>query len=204
MTERIDDLGDGFRLIQNPSRFCFGTDAVLLAAFCNVKRNDRVLDLGTGNGILPVLVYAGNADKGIKINGLEIQSEDAELARRNTALNGLEDAVVIDEGDIKDVRNIYEHGSFNVVVSNPPYFINGDSIERNETLCTLNDVVKAAAWALKFGGRFYMIHRTERLCDVVCCCRGHGVEVKKIHFKSDLMLVYAKKGSASGVSVKHG
>jgi tRNA1Val (adenine37-N6)-methyltransferase len=204
MIERIDDLGDGFGLIQNPSRFCFGTDAVLLAAFCNVKRKDRVLDLGTGNGILPVLICMGNAGKGVTVRGLEIQREDVELARRNVELNGLEGSVEIDEGDIKNVKNIYKHGGFNAVVSNPPYYRRGDSIERSETLCTLNDVITAAAWALKFGGRFYMIHRTERLCDVVCGCREHGVEVKKVLFKSDLMLVYAKKGAASGVTVSHG
>ena len=183
--ERIDELHrNGYKLIQNPAEFCFGIDAVILSGFARVKRGECVLDLGTGTGVIPILLEAKT--QGAHFTGLEIQPQMVDMARRSVALNGLEEKVTIIEGDIKKAKELFA-GRFQVVTSNPPYMnqggglINPDdnkAIARHEVKCTLEDVIKAAQIALKQHGRFYMVHRPHRLTDIFVLFRQHGLEPK--------------------------
>ncbi len=188
--ERVDDLHrKGYLIIQDPKRFCFGVDAVLLSGFAEVKKGERVLDLGTGTGVIPILLEAKT--QGSHFTGLEIQSESAEMARRSVRLNGLGDKITIDEGDIKTVTEYYLPSTFDVVTSNPPYMNEGGglkndyspkAIARHEILCSLEDVVRGAAKMLKTGGRFYMIHRPHRLTDIMVTLRQYRLEPKRMRF----------------------
>lgn len=184
--ERVDDLHRaGLQIIQDPKRFCFGVDAVLLTGIVKLKENERLLDLGTGTGIIPILLTAKT--DGRSFAGLEIQPESVEMARRSVALNGLEGIVTIDEGDIKNATNLYKRSSFDVITANPPYMNHGGgllnayaprAIARHELLCTLEDVIAAAAKLLKTNGRFYMIHRPHRLTDILVLLRQYAIEPK--------------------------
>ena len=121
--ERLDDLQlKGYEIIQDPKRFCFGIDAVLLSNFAKVKPGERVLDLGTGTGILPILLEGKT--KGSHFTGLEIQEESADMARRSVAYNRLEDKIDIVTGDIKEAATIFPPASFDVITTNPPYMLN--------------------------------------------------------------------------------
>ena len=171
--ERIDDLQrNGYKIIQNPSKFCFGMDAVLLSGFAQVKKDERALDLGTGTGIIPLLL--SEKTEGIHFTGLEIQEESADMARRSVALNGLEEKIEIVTGDIKDASARFGASSFDVITTNPPYMI-GDhglkndneakTIARHEILCDLEDVLRESSRILKTHGRFYIVHRPIRLAE---------------------------------------
>ena len=160
--ERLDDLQiRGYEIIQSPGRFCFGMDAVLLSAFANVKKHEKALDLGTGTGILPILLEAKYP--GLHYTGLEIQEESADMARRSVSHNGLEERIDIVTGDIKEAASIFGAASFGVITTNPPYMI-GDHglknqntalyIARHEALCTLDDILRESAKLLKVKGRF--------------------------------------------------
>ena len=151
--ERLDSLQrNGYQIIQNPEKFCFGMDAVLLSGFARAKEGDRVLDMGTGTGIIPILMEAKTPAS--RLIGLEIQPESADMARRSVALNNLEHKVEIVEGDIKEAASIFGAASFDVVTCNPPYMIGQHGIQnpdapkaiaRHEILCTLEDVISQAA-----------------------------------------------------------
>lgn len=186
--ERLDDLQiKGYEIIQHPGRFCFGMDAVLLSAFAKVKTGERVLDLGTGTGILPILLAAKT--NGSKFTGLEIQEESADMARRSVAHNDLEEKVNIVTGDIKSAAQIFGNGSYDVITTNPPYMIgghglvNGDTpktIARHEVFCTLEDVIRQSAKILHQGGRFYMVHRPFRLAEILSLMTAAGLEPKRM------------------------
>ena len=186
---RIDDLQrNGYRIIQDPDRFCFGIDAVLLSDFAKAKMGDKVIDLGTGTGIIPILMEARYPEANQYI-GLEIQKESAEMAMRSVALNGLEKKISIVNGDIKEITSFFPKASFEVVTSNPPYMIdhhglkNEDSemaIARHEIKCSLEDVVVAAKNMLKPRGRFYMVHRPFRLAEIFYCMKNNGLEPKRM------------------------
>ena len=188
-TERIDDLQlKGLKLIQDKTGFCFGIDAVLLANFAKVKNNAKVVDLGTGTGIIPILI-AGKS-KASKIIGVEIQEEVYEMATRSVKLNNLEDRVEIVNADIKTIdKQLPVHG-FNVATSNPPYMhMNGiqnpndkKAISRHEVLCDLEDVIRAASRLVMPRGKFFMIHRPIRLVDIVTLGRKYNLEPKVIQF----------------------
>ena len=157
--ERLDDLQlSGYEIIQDPKRFCFGVDAVLLTDFVKVKQGERVLDLGTGTGVIPILLEAKT--KGTHFTGLEIQEESADMAARSVACNGLQQKIDTVNGDIKEASGIFGAASFDVVTTNPPYMTdthglkNPDmpkAIARHEVLCTLDDVVREGAKVLKPG-----------------------------------------------------
>ena len=169
--ERIDELQrNGYVIIQDPKRFCFGMDAVLLSGFTHVKTGECLLDLGTGTGIIPILLKAKTEGK--HFTGLEIQPESADMARRSVALNHLESAVDIVTGDIKDASSYFGASSFDVITTNPPYMIGKHGLQneqdakaaaRHELLCTLDDILRESARLLVPKGRFYMVHRPFRL-----------------------------------------
>ena len=188
--ERVDDLHrNGYVIIQDPKRFCFGIDAVILSGFAEVKKGEKVMDLCTGTGIIPILLEAKT--EGSHFTGLEIQEESVEMAKRSVRLNGLEDKVTIDFGDVKNTEALYRASSFDVVTVNPPYMNedgglkNGYSpktIARHEVLCSLEDVVDAAARLLVPQGRLYMVHRPHRLTDIMVTLRNHRLEPKRLRF----------------------
>lgn len=214
--ERVDDLHrDGHLIIQDPKRFCFGVDAVILSGFAKVKKGERVLDLGTGTGIIPILLAAKTEGK--QFIGLEIQPESAEMAARSVLLNELEERVTIQEGDIKKAAELFGGSTFDVVTSNPPYMNEGGglvnpykakAIARHEILCSLEDVVAAAAKILRPKGRFYMIHRPHRLTDILVLLRQYGLEPKRLRFvqpyrekEPTMVLVEAARGGKPMVKV---
>lgn len=186
--ERIDDLmRNNFKLIQNTKIFCFGMDAVLLCAFANVFQGEKVLDMGTGNGIIPILMLARYGVG--EYTGLEIQDINVELARKSTILNEIEDSVKIQQGDIKEASKLFGGASFDVVTTNPPYMNQNHglknpeshkAIARHEILCTLEDVVREAAKVLKPSGRFYMVHRPQRLTEIFDVMRKYHIEPKRM------------------------
>lgn len=188
--ERLDDLHcKGMMLIQNPTEFCFGIDAVLLSGFAEIKKNDRVLDLCTGTGVVPILLNA--KFQGECFHGLEIQEDMVEMAKRSVIYNDIEDKVSIYEKDLKEFD--LSHGQYNVVTVNPPYMNSGGgilndndgkSIARHEIKCTLEDVIATAKKALVNKGRLYMVHRPSRLVDILTLCRKYNLEPKKIRFVS--------------------
>ncbi|MBQ3379304.1 MAG: tRNA1(Val) (adenine(37)-N6)-methyltransferase [Clostridia bacterium] len=208
--ERLDDLGlGGLRLIQDKTQFCFGVDAVLLSDFARVKYRGRALDLGCGNGIIPLLL--SHKTKASFIAGVELQSAAAALAKRNVALNELSERVKIFEDDLKNVSESYFGFAFDSVVSNPPYMepargeknaSQAQKIARHEIACTVDDVIAAASRCLKFGGLFYMIHRPERIADIITSMRRYTIEPKRlraVHPKAgqnaSMLLIEGQKGA---------
>ena len=209
--ERIDNLQcKGYQIIQNSGMFCFGMDAVLLANYVRFKRGGRYMDLGTGTGIIPILLAAKeygegaltreerladlcDADRKIandaRFIGIELQSACADMAARSVSLNGLDGLVRIDNGDIKEVSCNYKKASFDIVTSNPPYIKGSHGLEnpdapkniaRHEVHVTLDQVVAAAEYALKPGGSFYMIHKPFRLAEIFECLHEHRLEPKRM------------------------
>ena len=186
--ERVDDLQrKGYRIIQNGRLFCFGMDAVLLAAFSGVKRGERMLDLGTGTGVIPILLEART--EGAFFAGLEICEASADMAGRSVKLNGLEDKISIIRGDIREADRIFPPASFDVVTSNPPYMTASHGLvnpnpevaaARHEILCTLEDVVSQAARLLKPRGRFYMVHRPFRMAEIIRTLSRYRLEPKRL------------------------
>ena len=215
--ERIDELHrNGYQIIQNPNKFCFGMDAVLLSGFAKVKQNETCLDLGTGTGIIPILLEAKTPGK--QFVGLEIQEESASMARRSVLLNKQEEKVQIVTGDIKEASSIFGAASFDVVTSNPPYMTNQHGLQnpdlpkaiaRHEVLCTLDDVVRETARVLKPNGRFYMVHRPFRLVEIISCMTKYKLEPKRMKFvypyvdkEPNMVLIEAIKGAKSMVKVE--
>lgn len=186
--ERLDDLQiKGYQIIQTPGRFCFGMDAVLLSSFAKVRRGERALDLGTGTGILPVLLEAKN--EGGSYVGLEIQKESADMAGRSVRLNHLEDRIQIVEGDLKEAAERFGAASFSVVTVNPPYMIADHGlrnekdalyIARHEVLCTLDDILRESSKVLRDKGRFYMVHRPFRLPEILRKMWEYKLEPKRM------------------------
>lgn len=227
--ERIDDLQrNHLRIIQNPDKFCFGMDAVLLTGFAAGAGSDekrgsqfrlspwdgaKVLDLGTGTGIIPILLSAKtNASH---FTGLEIQHESADMAERSVRMNGLEDRISIREGDIRRAETYFGAESFDAVTSNPPYMAGGraltnpDSpmaIARHEICCTLSDVVSSASKLLRSGGRFYMVHRPERMAEIFENLRKYRLEPKRMQLvypyvdrEANMVLFECVKGGKPGL-----
>ena len=189
--ERIDDLEfKDLKIIQNTKGFCFGIDAVLLSDFSkNIKKNAKVLDLGTGTGIISILLCGKT--KLEKIIGVEVQKEVADMAKRSSKLNNLENKFEIINENIINLDKIYERNSFDVIVTNPPYkkentgIVNEEEkklISRHEVLAKLEDYLKISNKLLKDKGEFYMVHRPERLVDIIAYMRQYKIEPKEIRF----------------------
>ena len=189
--ERIDDLEfKNLKIIQNTKGFCFGIDAVLLSDFAkNIKKNAKVLDLGTGTGIISILLCGKTNLE--KIVGVEVQKEVADMAKRSSKLNNLENKFEIIKENIINLDKIYERNSFDVIVTNPPYkkentgIVNEEEkklISRHEVLAKLEDYIKISNKLLKDKGEFYMVHRPERLVDIIAYMRQYKIEPKEIRF----------------------
>ncbi|MDO4519768.1 MAG: tRNA1(Val) (adenine(37)-N6)-methyltransferase [Eubacteriales bacterium] len=214
--ERLDDLQNGFYVIQDPAKFCFGMDAVLLSGFAKVKKGERVLDMCTGTGIIPVLLQAKT--QGESFTGLEIQPECAQMAQRTVKYNKLEERVNMIQGDVKEAVDLFGTASFHVVTCNPPYMIGQHgltnphvpkAIARHEILCTLEDVVSQAAKVLRDNGRFYMVHRPFRLTEIMMCLTKYKLEPKRMQLvypyvdrEPNMVLIEARKGGNSRITVE--
>ena len=215
--ERIDDLQyKGLRLIQDPDRFCFGIDAVLLANYAKAAPGSLVMDLCTGNGVIPILM--SGKTKAAKLIGVEILKESAELASRSVKLNDLADRVEIMNEDICRLPDLYPKGSVDVITCNPPYMIethglhnetDDKTIARHEIMCTLEDVVRTASALLKTGGNFYMIHRPFRLTEIMVTLNRYKLEPKKMRLvypyvdkEPSMVLIEAKRDAKSRITVE--
>lgn len=215
--ERIDDLQrNGYRILQKKDGFCFGMDAVLLSGFARVREGEMAIDLGTGTGIIPILLSAKTDGK--HFTGLEIQEDVADMASRSVGLNGIGDRVTIVQGDIKEASHLFGKASFDVVTSNPPYMNDAHglknpdlpkAIARHEVLCTLEDVVREAALLLKPGGRFYLVHRPHRLVEIIATMRMHKLEPKRMKLvhpfvdkDANMVLIEAFRGGRSMMKVE--
>ncbi len=215
--ERLDDLQrNGYRIIQDPEKFCFGMDAVLLSGFADAPEGGRVLDLGTGTGIIPMLMAAKTSAR--ELIGLEIQETSAEMANRSVILNDLETRVKIVQGDIKEADQIFEAASFDVVTSNPPYMKGSHGLQnpdapkaiaRHEIMCDLEDVIRTAARLLKSGGKFYMVHRPFRLTEIMVLMHQYKVEPKRMRLvypfvdkEPSMVLIEGARGGKSRITVE--
>lgn len=216
--ERLDDLQlKGYEIIQDPKRFCFGIDAVLLSNFAKVKKNETVLDLGTGTGILPILL-AGKTE-GKHFTGLEIQEDSADMARRSVEYNHLEERIDIVTGDIKEAFSTFKPKLFDVIVSNPPYMLadhglknpnDALAIARHELMCNLDDIMRESSKLLADGkGRFYMIHKPFRLTEILVAMNKYRIEPKRIQFvypyidkEPTMVLVEGLRGGKSRVKIE--
>jgi tRNA1Val (adenine37-N6)-methyltransferase len=188
--ERLDDLQrKGYHIIQNPEYFCFGIDAILLSDFAKVKKGEVVLDMGTGTGILPILLEAKS--QGSHFTGLEIQQSVAEMASRSVAWNHLEDKVSIVQGDIKEASTLFKKASFSVITCNPPYMNQNHGLQnpntpkaiaRHEVLCTFEDVAREAYKLLQPKGRIYIVHRPRRLMHLLTVLRQYRLEPKRLRY----------------------
>ena len=215
--ERLDDLQrNGLKIIQKTDGFCFGMDAVLLSGFATVKPGEKVLDMGTGTGIIPLLLSAKT--KGEHFTGLEIQDVIADMAARSVNLNHLEEKIEIVNGDIKEASRIFGAASFDVVTTNPPYMNDAHglknptevkAISRHEVLCTLEDVVREGAKVLKSGGRMYMVHRPHRLIEIITAMKQYKLEPKRMKMvhpfldkEANMVLIEAVKGGGSWLKME--
>lgn len=216
-TERIDDLHrNGYQIIQNTDGFCFGMDAVLLSGYAVVKSGEKALDLGTGTGIIPILLEAKT--EGEHFTGLEIQEAMAEMAGRSIQLNHLEEKIKIVTGDIKEASRIFGRASFDVVTTNPPYMNDSHglknpdlpkAIARHEVLCTLEDVIREGSSVLRPGGRLYMVHRPHRLIEIITMLTRYKLEPKRMKLvhpfvekEANMVLIEAIKGGKSMIKVE--
>ena len=206
--EQIVDLErNGYKIIQNRERFCFGMDAVLLTGFAKVGKGERALDLGTGTGIIPILLEAKT--EGQDFEALEIQPESAEMARRSVMLNNLQDRIKIVDGDIKEASKI---------TTNPPYMTENHGVKnpdepkaiaRHEIKCNLEDVIRESAKLLKPKGRFYMVHRPRRLAEIISLMKEYRIEPKRLRMihpfadrDANMLLIEGVRGGKSMMVVE--
>lgn len=215
--ERIDDLErNNLKIIQDTKRFCFGMDAVLLTGFTTLKAGDKVLDMGTGTGIIPILLSAKTDAS--HFTALEIQPDSADMARRSVELNGLSDKISIVEGDIKEAAGIFPKAGFDAITCNPPYMIGEHgianpssalSIARHEVMCTFEDVTSNAAALLKPGGKFFLVHRPFRLAEIIVTLTKYKLEPKRMQLvypfadkEPNMVLIEAVRGGKSRMTVE--
>lgn len=215
--ERLDELQrNGYQIIQNPDTFCFGMDAVLLSGFVTAKEGDVLLDLCSGNGILPILLEAKT--KCTHLTGLEIQDEIADMARRSVEINHLSEKVSIVTGDVKEADKLFSSASFDCITCNPPYMIgqhgltNPDApkaIARHEILCTFDDIAAMAARLLKPGGHFFLVHRPFRLAELIVTLSKYKLEPKRMKLvypyvdkEPNMVLLEAVRGGKPRMTVE--
>ena len=215
---KTDTLKNGYKILQDSERFQFGIDAVLLADYASksLKEKESVIDLGTGTGIIPLLMV--NKCKTAAFTGLEVQKESAEMAARSVAMNELEGQIQIVHGDLKEAGSLFPRHSFNVVTCNPPYMIDAHgrnneqdalTIARHEVLCTLEDVVTAADYLLATHGSFFMIHRPFRLPEIFSSLEKHKMEMKRMRLiypfadkEPNMVLIEARKNAKRRLTIE--
>lgn len=211
--EKKEPLGNNMQIVVSPSH-TFGTDAILLANFASLKRKDIACDMGTGCGIIPLIWCKGVTNE---IYAVDIQPKAIAQLEKSLELNSIEGRIKPVVCDLRSIKDYLPQGSFDLVTMNPPYKPVGTGIEslseaeriaRHEVTCTVDDAVRAAAQLLKYGGRFCMCHRPERLSDIIVSLRANALECKKIRFVVErqgrapwLVLVEGKRGGKSGVTV---
>ncbi len=217
MSERIDDLQcNGYKIIQDTDGFCFGMDAVLLANFASSAVNDKtkLLDLCSGTGIVPLLIAAKTDCS--ELTGIELQKDVADMAQRSVMLNDQEHRMRIMQGDLREIKNMGMDSSMNVVTCNPPYMNAGlrnttdrKLISRHEVMCTLGDVCSAAAFTLKSNGKFFMVHRPNRLVDIFTELRKAHLEPKRMRLiypyensEANMVLIESVKGGKTQLIVE--
>lgn len=215
--ERLDDLQrNGYKIIQNPEKFCFGMDAVLLSHFAKLEKCKKVLDMGTGTGILPILLAAKTDTEFFE--ALEIQEESADMARRSVAYNHLEDRIHITTDNIVNASALFGNHSFDAVVTNPPYMNDQHglknphlpkAIARHEVLCTLEDVIRESSYVLKPKKSLFMVHRPFRLAEIFQTMKKYQLEPKRmclvhpyIHKEPNMVLIEAKKGGNPMIKIE--
>jgi tRNA1Val (adenine37-N6)-methyltransferase len=214
--ETLDDLIiDKLQLIQKKKGFRFTLDSVLLAHFATLKENDEIVDLGTGTGVIPLILHA--RAKKTRIIGVEIQEELAEMAERSVKLNGLEDVIQIVKGDLRGIHKLLGGGKFNLVTANPPYWslcqgkvssAESRAVSRHELTCTLEDVVASASKLLNYQGRFAVIYPVDNLLNLFVLLRHYHLEPRKIRFihsfrerSARLLLLEARKSAPAELKV---
>lgn len=209
-----ENLWNGIRMVQAEDTFRLGTDAILLADFLTLPRQAKVADLGTGAGAIGLLLCG--REESCHVTGIEIQSRACDIARQNIARNHLEHRFSLLQADLRQIRQHLPANRFDCVVANPPYFPVGSgkasqdeglAIARTELCCTLSDVCSAAGWLLRYGGCFAMVHRPERLCDLICQMRANQIEPKRIRFVRHtsqspvcLVLLEGRSGAKPGLT----
>ena len=215
--ERIDSLQrNGYSIIQNSTRFCFGMDAVLLTEFVRLKKDDKVMDLCTGTGVIPILLSA-KTEAG-HFTAVEIQEEVADMAKRSVILNNLEEKINVVCEDLKKLRGSFENASFDAVTVNPPYMIPGKAlvnpdeskaVARHEIKCTLKDVLSVSSFLLKNGGRFFMVHKPDRLDEIIVKMKEEKLEPKRLRVvypridsEPNMILIEGVKCAATGMRVE--
>ncbi|MBR5095852.1 MAG: tRNA1(Val) (adenine(37)-N6)-methyltransferase [Treponema sp.] len=212
---RLDTLTNGLKIYQDPKAFCFGVDAILLCAFAKLKRGGRAIDLGTGNGIIPLTLQKKFQ---CAFTGLEIQKEAADLAKKSVLENALQDRIEIVQGDIKKAKKLFEGQSFDAVLSNPPYMkVQGSKesesqakrIARNELLCDIDDIASAASFLLKPNGTFFMVHRPYRLQEIFAAFEKVGLVARRARFvfpsadkAPEMILIEAKKNYKKDLKIE--
>lgn len=212
--EKIEPLGNNREIVVSDSH-TFGTDAILLANFASIRRKDIACDMGTGCGIIPLIWSKGETKE---IFAIDIQPKAISQLEKSIEHNGIEGKIKAINCDLRQIKSVLECGKFDLVTMNPPYKPVGTGIEsiseaeriaRHEVTCTVDDAAKAASQLLKYGGRFCMCHRPERLCDIIVSLRSFGLECKRIRFVVQregkapwLVLVEGKRGGKSGVTIE--
>lgn len=212
--EHLEPLGGGLRLVVSKAHI-FSTDSILLAHFSNIRKHDAACDLGTGSGIIPLLWCKGESGP---ITAVDIQAKACAQLEKTIALNALQDRIRVVQTDLRQKHPALPWGTFDLVSMNPPYQAAGSGIEstagsdkiaRHETTCTLADAAKAASHLLRFGGRFCLCHKPERLADILCTLREQKIEAKRIRFVAQkegtapwLVLVEGKRGAKPGLRVE--
>lgn len=211
--ERLEDLQcNGLKIFQNKDLYCFSSDSVVLANFVKAKANNRAVEIGTGCGVISVLVQAKNAIG--KIFAFEIQPEMADLARKNIGLNNLENKIEIIEDDVNNFEKYLERESVDLVFSNPPFFKETKfeqskikKIAKEEVCLNCESLVKVVSKMLKFGGRFYCCFASDRVCELVSLCQNNNLKIKELFFTENgkgevkLAVIKAVKGGKDGVKV---
>jgi tRNA1Val (adenine37-N6)-methyltransferase len=215
MMNTFESLPGGITLQTGPGAFALSTDSMVLADFVRLPRNATVCDLGCGSGALMLLLCAKRPD--CTVTGVEVQPGACALAAQNITNNHLEHRARLVSGDLRQTEVLLPAGSFTQVVANPPYFPTSipmapspaRAAARGETACSLENLCRAAAWLLRWGGTFSLVYRPERLCDLVCALRAAGLEPKRLRFvrhspsKSvSLLLLEAKRGGKPGLQLE--
>ena len=216
--EKIEDLGDkGLKIIQAKDSYRFSVDSILLVNFIRVKNYEQIIDLGTGSGIIPLLLFGKR--KGLSIYGVEIQEDLADMAKRSVELNQLQDHITIVREDFRNIKKIFKSNQFDVVVSNPPYIsigqgkinpLNSKAIARHEIKCDLEDLISASNYLLKNKGRIYLIYRSTKLIKLMTALKKYGIEPKVIKFihpqlkeKANLVLLEGIKEGKGELKVEN-